>query len=293
MSKNLRIFQNNSELELKLFGFSGGERHIKIEALSPSERPAVSTFTFSLRAKSANDLFDLALAVDAIRGLCMSAAGDKPGKMFLKIGYFPYARQDRACVPGEACSVKVMADFINAMNFDRVTIFDPHSDVTSALINNVYPIKQSRIVKGIFLETETPFDLKLEDVVVVAPDAGALKKAFEVPAQSYIVLTKNRDVTNGKILGVDLASGDPKGKTCLIVDDICDGGRTFIEAAKLLRYKGAARVFLYVTHGIFSKGFGAIDDGESLKGTLDGIITTDSFYEELEADPFVKVIVSR
>lgn len=289
MSKNLKIFQNGEELELRLFGFSGGERHIKITNLSASERPGYSTFNFVVKAKSANDLFDLALAVNAVRGFSMTNAGDKPGKMYLNIGYFPYARQDRACVPGEACSVKVMADFINVMNFDRVTVLDPHSDVTPALINNVYPIKQARIVKSIFDAPMRPFDLDLSEVTVVAPDAGALKKAFDVPAAGYVVLTKVRDLNNGHILGTELASGDPAGKVCLIVDDICDGGKTFIEAAKLLRAKGAAKVYLYVTHGIFSKGFGSVDNGETLKGTLDGIITTDTFYTPEAEDSFVFV----
>ncbi len=100
----------------------------------------------------------------------------------------------------------------------------------------------------------------LNDTVVVAPDAGAAKKAFKV-AQGLglpmIQATKHRDLKIGDITDTTVAYYDhcEPGTNYLIVDDICDGGRTFIELAKYIKQaKHLGKIYLYVTHGIFSKG---------------------------------------
>ena len=94
--------------------------------------------------------------------------------------------------------------------------------------------------------------------------------------------SKVRDVTNGRILKTDVG-GDVKGKICVICDDILDGGATFIELANLLREKGAIKVYLIVSHGIFSKGVTTLHtDSNSKTPVLDGIYTTDSFVREGE-----------
>lgn len=81
--------------------------------------------------------------------------------------------------------------------------------------------------------------------------------------------TKNRDVRDGKILSTDFI-GNVVDKHCVIVDDIIDGGYTFIELAKILKNKGAKTVYLVVSHGIFSKGI------DELKIHIDGVYTTNS-----------------
>jgi ribose-phosphate pyrophosphokinase len=62
---------------------------------------------------------------------------------------------------------------------------------------------------------------------------------------------------------------DLHGQTCFIVDDICDGGGTFAGTAKVLREKGAGKVNLIVSHGIFSRG--------PVIESIDTIYTTDSY----------------
>jgi len=73
-----------------------------------------------------------------------------------------------------------------------------------------------------------------------------------------------------------------EGRTAIITDDICDGGYTFIKVAEQLKAKGASKVILFVTHGIFSKGLGVFD------GLIDHVFTTDSF--EHAPDPRLTVI---
>jgi ribose-phosphate pyrophosphokinase len=85
--------------------------------------------------------------------------------------------------------------------------------------------------------------------------------------------SKSRDVKTGKLTGFKVYAEDLEGKDCLIVDDICDGGGTFIGLAGELKKKNAGNLYLAVTHGIFSKGF------EELEKCFDKIFTTDSFKE--------------
>jgi ribose-phosphate pyrophosphokinase len=113
------------------------------------------------------------------------------------------------------------------------------------------------------------------DIVLVSPDAGANKKTFEVAkyfSTNFIRADKLRDLTTGQIKETIVYADDLTGKTAVILDDICDGGRTFIELAKVLKAKGAAKVILFVTHGIFSAGLDPL-----FAGGIDAIWTTDSF----------------
>ena len=77
----------------------------------------------------------------------------------------------------------------------------------------------------------------------------------------------------GKLEGFQVYEEDLKGKTCLIVDDICDGGGTFLGMAKALKAKHAGTLYLAVSHGIFSKNL------KALKQTFKAIYTTNSFKD--------------
>lgn len=221
--------------------FPGGESCIRVANNLDEDE-----ITVQLDFESNVDLFDLALLVDAIRR-------DYPGtplKLFMP--YVPYARQDRVCNPGESLSVKVVADFINSLKFERVCIVDPHSDVTSALLNSVDIYPQE------FGAKRVASVVGADNTIIVAPDAGASKKASKFAKAGgfagLIQAEKVRDLPTGKILETrvpDILVGE---MNLLIVDDICDGGRTFTELAKVLRPKTSGKIMLYVTHGIFSAG---------------------------------------
>ena len=73
-----------------------------------------------------------------------------------------------------------------------------------------------------------------------------------------------------------------EGRTAIITDDICDGGYTFIKVAEQLKAKGASKVILFVTHGIFSKGL------DVFEGLIDHVYTTTSF--EHAPDPRLTLI---
>ena len=191
------------------------------------------------------EVMQLALLKDAISRYFV---GLTP-KFKLVLPYLPYARQDRVMVDGESFSLKVFCNMINSMGFDSVEIHDCHSDVGVSLLNNVVNVPQS-IQSNMNIVPHT-YD------ALVSPDGGALKKVYNVAKESVILeviqASKHRDVSTGELSNPQVL-GDVDGKTLLIVDDLCEGGFTFVQLAKVLKEKGAKRVDLYVTHGVFSKG---------------------------------------
>ena len=93
--------------------------------------------------------------------------------------------------------------------------------------------------------------------MLVSPDLGAYKKVDKLAQQigyrgEIATGTKVRDLATGEIVRSDVNTSDLNGKPCLVVDDICDGGRTFIELAAALKAKGAGDLYFIASHGIFS-----------------------------------------
>ena len=185
----------------------------------------------------------------------------------LLLPYFPGARQDRVMVSGEPLTVKVYADLINAQGFQKVSVYDPHSEVTSALLNQVAVISNHEFVKKCIGDKK--------DYLLISPDGGALKKIYKVSqflgGVPVIECSKIRDVKNGQLTGFTVYSDDLKNKPNFIVDDICDGGGTFLGLAEKLKEKNAGPIYLIVSHGIFSKGF------SELEKQFAGIFSTDAF----------------
>ncbi len=181
----------------------------------------------------------------------------------------------------EPFSLKIFCDLLNSQKFESVTIYDPHSDVTPALIDNCEIIQQWDIARMVLPQEY------FNNYLFVSPDAGAYKKVSKLMHDdSRIAIgVKNRDAS-GNITHTDVFSPAPiEGQDCLIVDDICDGGRTFIELAKTLKDKGAKSVTLYITHGIFSKGV------DALKPHIDRVHTTNSFNNTQTDYLFVREII--
>lgn len=253
--------------------FSGGEVHVRLG--EPDKVAATKEYIMIQASLHTSDLLmELLLVVDAIRRAHPTV------RLQLKLPYVPYGRQDRVCAPGEALSVSVFANLINAMEFDKVMIWDPHSDVTPALINNCLVEHQASMVQAIV----DRFDL--DNLVLVAPDAGASKKVIEVAKKTgfpFVRADKERNPANGEITGTIVHSEHIGDKHFLMVDDICDGGRTFIELAKVLRPLTRGQILLYVTNGIFSKGLSVFD------GLIDHIYAAFAFPGADRSNPLLTV----
>lgn len=244
----------------------GGEWHPQFE----EDRLSGDSYTIIADTRNSDELFQIALAVNAIR----HTEDNETAPIHLKIGYVPYARQDRVAIPGEALSIEVMADFINMLNFASVTILDPHSDITTALIKRVRVVTQKELLEDLVCVTPgtrrrlEAWEIAAEEYLLVAPDAGAIKKtekiARELGFRGVVYADKVRDTSTGKILRTELTRLIIGGDTCklddmagaklLVVDDICDGGRTFTELATCLKEHNPSELGLFVTHGLFTKG---------------------------------------
>lgn len=247
------------EIEFQSFTFAGGEPHIKINPDFDTTQPVTVTH----RLNSFYDLGILCLAADALMRMEVELAQ-------LVIPYFPSARQDRVMIKGEPLSVKVYADIINGLGFKKVTVFDAHSEVTPALLNHCNAVPNHHFVQEVIKQIGM-------EPLLVSPDGGALKKIYKVSeflnGLDVLECSKHRDVKTGKLEGFKVYSDDLNGRDCLVVDDICDGGGTFIGLAEELKRKNAGKLYLAVSHGIFSKGVA------HLTTCFDHIFTTNSFKE--------------
>ena len=272
LDNNFNPLPNKAAILFENFTFSGGEPHIKIS----SDLSKTKLVTISHRVNSFNDFGLLLIAIDAVKRM-----GVKNIEVFLP--YFPGARQDRVMVPGESLTVKVYANILNNAGVDNITIFDPHSEVTPALLDNCSIINNHLFIKEIIKTLP-------ENILLISPDGGALKKIYKVAAflKDYEVIEcgKTRDVTTGKLSGFKVGADDLKNRPCLIVDDICDGGGTFNGLAEELKRKNAGALYLAVSHGIFSKGT------DVLNTHFEKIFTTDSI-KTIEGDTVIQIPISK
>ena len=214
---------------------------------------------------SDEELFTLSCTVDWIR-----RRYGKNTEISLFMPYVPNARMDRIKNPNENFSLKVFANFINSLELDDVMVYNVHSNVSEALINNVCNSSPNLDVLACIEEYEPD--------VIFFPDEGACKRYADLQAvkKSGLPVTfgiKKRDWQTGKILGLDVVSDiDLTGKKVLIVDDICSAGGTFKFSAIKLKELGASDVALYVSHCEDN-----IQNGDLLKTDLiSKIYTTDS-----------------
>lgn len=250
-----------------------------------------------------NNWLDLELITCAVA--CLRELGIE--EIHLYVPYIIGARSDRKFEEGGNNYVKhVIAPAINNLKFRSVTCIDPHSDVLEACINRFRKESNINLIKfslnNIYnlICGETAY-LKQNNFILVSPDAGASKKIYKLAEQigykgDIITCSKDRDDNGNLTKTVVPITGHQHNmlhngpyKDFIIIDDICDGGATFINIVKEIKKyfhesgKTKSKIYLIVTHGIFSKGFG------ELQQYFDGIYTTNS-YKQLNPDTqdFVK-----
>lgn len=168
----------------------------------------------------------------------------------LSIPFLPYGRQDKEVSNNTTFGLKSFLVLLHSISnafggIETIDAHNPHS--LPDFIKNIIPhaILQDKISK-------------VDPDLICFPDKGASQRGYDISKPGFN-LSKKRNQSTGEIEGLELELPlNLVGKKILIVDDICDGGRTFIEAAKLLYKEGASEVNLYTTHGIYSKGIGVL-----------------------------------
>ena len=184
------------------------------------------------------EMFTIMSLVDIIRR-------NSQGRIYLKMPYLPNARMDRIKTDTENFALKVFANWINGLGFDRIFVENVHSNVSNALVNNIVDSLPDDDIKTITKDYD--FD------VIFFPDEGACKRYKDMDVIKELGLPiafgiKNRDWKTGDILNLDVMGADVKDKKVLIIDDICSKGFTFYYSGMKLRELGASDVRLYVTH---------------------------------------------
>lgn len=185
--------------------------------------------------------------------------------------YIPYERMDRQ-TKNQMFTSKYFGQFINSLNFSCIYVTDPHSNVSTAVLNRVQEFPIIYYINSIFKRKNIDY--------IFYPDNGAKKKYVEILEDikiPYFYGDKHRDLDTGKITDYNVFNApDLNEKTVLIVDDLCVKGYTTLFAAKKLKELGAKEVYFYCSHCE-----PAIFDGELLNTDyVDKIYTTRSMIRK-------------
>ncbi len=276
----------SSDVKFELLSFPDGQQDIKLDIHSVK----FGEIDIKARLTSFKDLELIICTVKALNNMGI------PGQAIsLECNYLLGARSDRKFVEGGTSYLRdVVAPILNSLELSLVKVMDVHSDVAEAVINNLFSKTNKSLVdfaiRDIYsltaISEEEEYKKAYEQTVIISPDAGAMKKIYGLTKSlgftgEVICASKHRDIQTGKILSTEVPiTKSSLMKNLIIIDDLVDGGKTFIELAKVLHPELRGKIYLVVTHGIFSQGF------EELSKYFDGIYCTNSYIDIKELEFF-------
>lgn len=220
-------------------------------------------------------MLELLLLADATRSIGAS-------KIIAVVSWLAYSKQDRAFLPGEPASARVVANMVSTGSFNRVVLVDLHN----AAIKDFFRIPVTHLT---FMD-EFVARLRSEispDTMVVAPDAGGVRRSIDV-AQKLGVPMVRIEKERSRVTGVVTVASRKLpvgGKQCIIVDDLIETGATVSEVGRFLKDQGAVKVIFCATHGLFTEGWTPI-----LASGIDRLYVSDSVPTPAGAPPFVSIL---
>lgn len=207
--------------------YPNGELLINKEKLMDS---ALVSTTIKFYYRTDADLMELWMVTKYVKEVC--------AEVILDLKYMPYSRMDRRETFSDAFTLRYIADFINALGFEQINIFEPHSDVCVALLNaDVYRFLPDAAE---YLKKKK---LMSDEDYLFFPDAGAQKKYVDILPNPYLLGIKKRDFKTGKITDykafnpnqdLDFQGADvglDNDVNVFIVDDLVAKGTTAYNAA--------------------------------------------------------------
>ena len=220
--------------------YPAGERHIRLaDGALAALTGAVSEPVIEFDARCFDDLAQMVTADRLLRRNGVLVTWFVP--------YFPFARHDRRNDAVDGFELGLAIEMVGEI---KIVIADPHSEVAGQLRH----IGQKSVVD--VFRSAGAFD---SDPIVIVPDAGAAKKVDSwVGNADRVQALKHRDPMTGKLSGFEVLADDLDGRPCIIIDDICDAGGTFLGLAAELKAKNAGPLILAVTHGLFTKGLASL-----------------------------------
>ena len=165
--------------------------------------------------------------------------------------YFGYARQDRKAKPRQPITSKLVANLLQTAGADRVIVFDLHATQIQGYFDIPIDDLTAVAMLGKYFED---MHLPNDDIVVVSPDHGGVtraRKLADILDAPIAIIDKRRPKPN--MVEAQNVIGDVRGKTCIVVDDICDTAGSLVAGCKILRDKGAKDIYTAITHGVFSR----------------------------------------
>lgn len=268
------VNKNKSEITYQIYNYPDGQSNIVINDDCKSNAVQIKS--------RLNNFKDLELIICAVASL--REKGFKTIELY--VPYFLGSRSDRKFEKGSNNYLKtVICPIINSLGFTKVTVLDPHSDVLEACLNNFSKVSNKGVVCYALQNIAFQNNKHPDEPLLISPDAGANKKVYKLVDEigykgEIITCSKSRDV-DGKLTKTEVPiKPEHLLKDFIIIDDICDGGATFINIAKEIKnyqkrfnITNPNKIYLVVTHGIFSKGF------EELNKYFDGIYCTNSYSD--------------
>jgi len=253
----MKVININQQQGIKFLLYPDNQPHVNIQDINEGEEvKVICSITDSLT------MMHLLQCSNALDNLFAK-------KRVLAIPYLMAARFDRLMQHGDSIDLKVVSDLINSCGFEKVYLFDVHSDTSTMLIKNAVNVSNQRLVS----------EYTKEDAILICPDAGAVKKVgkyfdWNKNISNVVYCNKSRDLSNGNLTLNVLTPEKCEGRNCVIIDDLCDGGGTFLGIASQIKPK---HLTLIVTHGIFSKGT------RLFEGIFDEIIVSNSYCHSYES----------
>ena len=259
LSKKISKYLKTRLVNSSIKKFSDGEIYIEINENIRGN----SIFIIQSVSSPANDnLMELLLCVDALK---RSSAKN----ITAVIPYFGYARQDRKVVPRTSISAKMVSNLITKAGADRVVTLDLHS----GQIQGFFDIPVDNLFATPIFARHIKKKIKSNNLICVAPDVGgtARARALGKLLNVGLAIVDKRRPSPGRSEVMNVI-GNVNNKTCIIVDDIIDSGGTIVNAAKVLKEKGAKDVHVYVSHGVLSGG--AVE--KIKKSKIKNLVVTDT-----------------
>ncbi len=256
--------------------FPDGERRVKLEE-DVASTPCIVVAPTSPPVDS--NIIELCLILDALKN-----AGAT--KITAVVPYLGYQRQDHIFRTGEGRSLEVVIKMIEACGADAIVGVDFHSIKIPELFS--IPVAHISAIP-LFAEKIKKMGIDLSDACIVSPDMGGLRRLEALKQElgeiETVSVEKERDVVTGEIK-ISGLHGNVK-KVCFVVDDMISSGGTIVEALKELQKNGAERMFVMVTHAVFSE-----KAPEILENSLaEKVFVTDSiFIPEERKFPKLEVI---
>ena len=239
LSKNIAKYLKTKLVNSSIRKFADGEIYIEINENIRGN----SIFIIQSISSPANDnLMELLLCIDALK---RSSAKN----ITAVIPYFGYARQDRKVVPRTSISAKLVSNLITKAGADRVVTVDLHA----GQIQGFFDIPVDNLFATPIFSRHIKKNIKSKNLICVSPDVGGVARTRGLSKflNSGLAIIDKRRPAPGKSEVMNVI-GNVKDKCCIMVDDIIDSGGTIVNAAKVLKQKGAKEIHVYITHGVLS-----------------------------------------